>query len=400
MALAAPAAADDWIERLCPDPDGKIAAGVPYTDSREAQEIIALITRQAPMFAPIRAITVDRSLLDVNAFAYNCRSGAKIVVFNSRFLDRVRRSRKGTAPYWSWIFIAAHEVGHLWRNHGLLQMPCPADRIENGYCPCGPGEPDAYKQFNISLELEADYFAGYVLARLGADRDEALSAMHALESAACTHPDVQSRKISVNRGFNQSRDGVRATYAQGSKEDLAQFITADNFDVYGGDYNSIYGISIEACARQCLRKAGNRCILFSFDRWNNACFLKSRDKIWRRFSLAGRSGTRPLTRSDAILKREVKSTIGVRKDLAAELPGVDPRGRSVRVRIPNRHFYDQSYRQTTADAWSGCADVCDRDSQACVAWSFRDGRCELFSKTDGHYPAEGRSIGYRWVQNK
>ena len=112
---------------------------------------------------------------------------------------------------------------------------------------------------------------------------------------------------------------------RGSAEDLAKFHLVENRDIYGGDIRELFGISIEACARQCLDNES--CAIYSFDRWYNACFIKSRSKIAERFKLTGFPGSRRLNRHDQILKREPKSTIGIRKDLMDDVPGDDTRGR-------------------------------------------------------------------------
>lgn len=383
-----------WIELLCIDPENPSAARTKA--DREAQSILDLITTNAPIYGSIRAAVVARK--DVEAFAHHCVNGRQLVVFGEEFLQRVRNTSRGTGPYWAWVYVAAHEVGHLWRNHGNLRLPCVPRFPNDAYCPCKNGKPEAHAEFNRSIELEADYFAGFVLSRLGAKRDDAVSAMHVLDSHdTCTHPERRRRAEVVSRGWQQASGAPRVRTPSGRKEHVEKFQLEDNRDIYGGDMREMFGVSIEACARACLDNPA--CSIFSFDRWNNACFLKSDNKIADRFELAGFPASRKLKASDKILKREPKSTVGIRRNALDGMPSVDSGGKVVNVRLRNRSFFDRPARAASAGDWSDCAAACRGDSR-CIAFNFFDRTCEIFHQTDGHYPAPGRTVGYLWVQNE
>ena len=389
-----PARAGDWVDDLC----AAKAAGTSASSTRtlEAEQVVKLITGNAPVYASIHTAVVEGG--DADAFAEHCTNGIKLLVFGTRFIERVRQSPKGTGPYWSWVFVAAHEVGHLWRNHGNLRMPCPKAGPRDAYCPCGADTPEEHKEFNRAQELEADFFAGYVLSKLGAKMDDALSAMHALDQHdSCTHPARTRRAEAVSRGWQQAKGQTALGYRRGSREDLAQFELIANRDIYGGDFREILGIDMETCAALCLKSPA--CAMFSFDRWNSACFLKSGEKIGHRFALEGFPATRRLAAGDLILKREPKSTVGIRREVMDALPGVDERGKVVTVRRRNRYFYDQPMSVARLPDWSACVSSCKADD-GCVAFNFHDGSCERFAYTDGHYPSPGRSVGYFWSQDE
>jgi hypothetical protein len=61
-------------------------------------------------------------------------------------------------------------------------------------------------------EIEADYFSGYVMAKLGAGLNEALAAMEQIASpqASASHPAKADRLSSISKGWNYAK-GVTNT---------------------------------------------------------------------------------------------------------------------------------------------------------------------------------------------
>ena len=85
---------------------------------------------------------------------------------------------------WALVQILAHEVGHHLSFH-------------EGY-----GSDAAQNQ---AQELEADYFSGYILARLGASVDEATIAMRLLPSEdSDTHPGSRRRITAATKGWGDA----------------------------------------------------------------------------------------------------------------------------------------------------------------------------------------------------
>jgi hypothetical protein len=80
--------------------------------------------------------------------------------------------------------VLAHEMGHHYRNHVLDNQ--------------GSTPPK---------ELEADYFSGYVMAKLGANLNEAIAAMEQIASprASSSHPGKADRLAAITRGWNYAR---------------------------------------------------------------------------------------------------------------------------------------------------------------------------------------------------
>jgi hypothetical protein len=80
--------------------------------------------------------------------------------------------------------VLAHEMGHHYRNHVIDAQ--------------GSTPPK---------EIEADYFSGYVMAKLGATINEAIAAMEQIASprASSTHPAKADRLAAITRGWNYAK---------------------------------------------------------------------------------------------------------------------------------------------------------------------------------------------------
>ncbi|MEO6071265.1 MAG: M48 family metalloprotease [Chitinophagaceae bacterium] len=116
-----------------------------------------------------------------NAYATIIRN-QRYIIYDNNFLESLD-SYAGTQ--WASISVLAHEMGHHYRNHVI-------DR--QGSTP--------------PKELEADYFSGYVMAKMGATLEEAKAAMEQIASprASATHPAKADRLNSIGKGW---------AYAQG-----------------------------------------------------------------------------------------------------------------------------------------------------------------------------------------
>ena len=108
--------------------------------------------------------------------------GQAAIVYNPGFLDEVV-DRAGTP--WAAVSVIAHELGHhhYGHSHEPIDALALAERHEH--------------------ELEADFFSGYALARMGATLEEAESAQAALysEVPSPTHPSSPSRLAAITEGW-------------------------------------------------------------------------------------------------------------------------------------------------------------------------------------------------------
>ncbi|MCU7551619.1 M48 family metalloprotease [Chitinophagaceae bacterium LB-8] len=112
-----------------------------------------------------------------NAYA-TILQGRRYIIYDNNFLENLD-SYAGTK--WASISVLAHEMGHHYRNHVISS---------SGSTP--------------PKEIEADYFSGYVMAKLGATLNEARAAMEQIASpmASASHPAKADRLTAITQGWN------------------------------------------------------------------------------------------------------------------------------------------------------------------------------------------------------
>ena len=105
----------------------------------------------------------------------------RYIIYDNDFLENLD-NYAGTR--WASIGVLAHEMGHHYKNHVVNQ---------------GGSTPPK--------EIEADYFSGYVMAKLGASLTEANAAMQkiAATSASATHPAKADRLRAISKGWNYAQ---------------------------------------------------------------------------------------------------------------------------------------------------------------------------------------------------
>ena len=120
-----------------------------------------------------------------NAYATIIRN-KRYIVYDNNFLENLD-GYAGTK--WASISVLANEMGHHYRDHVV---------DATGSTP--------------PKEIEADYFSGYVMAKLGASLSEARAAMEKIASptASVSHPAKGDRLNSISRGWNYAK-GITQT---------------------------------------------------------------------------------------------------------------------------------------------------------------------------------------------
>ena len=101
----------------------------------------------------------------------------RYIIYDNDFLEALDNY---AATDWASISVLAHEMGHHYYNHVISASGS-----------------------TVPKELEADYFSGYVMARMGATLDEAEAAMNKLGTAqqTATHPAKSDRLNSISKGW-------------------------------------------------------------------------------------------------------------------------------------------------------------------------------------------------------
>jgi hypothetical protein len=153
---------------------GVIKDAQPSSRARDAVEEIARLVG-LPNDFKVR-LTAEVS----SASATKDEEGRKYILMNPEFLSELEKGSN-----WLMIAVVAHEIGHIMAGHL---------------------EQDTGQEY-IRQELEADHFAGVILARLGATLDEAQSFFKRLPPAGIPglSPDRASRLDAVARGWQSAQ---------------------------------------------------------------------------------------------------------------------------------------------------------------------------------------------------
>ena len=129
---------------------------------------------------------------EINNAAATSYKGIRYILYDKEFMQLIN-SRTNN---WSSLAILAHEVGHHINGHALDITMYAGGVVE------AKSLANKRKQ-----ELEADEFAGFVLARLGADLNNALSFTNIFtdkDDTYSTHPSKSKRVNAVRKGFNKA----------------------------------------------------------------------------------------------------------------------------------------------------------------------------------------------------
>ena len=151
-------------------------------EATDALNRILYVTGATPNFVVMECDKIN------NAVAVTYK-GERYILYDSNFLSIISRNTTS----WSNTFILAHEVGHHINGHtkdiALASMLTTQQLVEQR-----------------KEELEADYYAGFVLSRLGASLSQATAAVNIISSndddRFSTHPDKNKRIEAITRGWN------------------------------------------------------------------------------------------------------------------------------------------------------------------------------------------------------
>ena len=124
-----------------------------------------------------------------NALALTYK-GERFILYDKDFIDKINKATND----WSGKFILAHEVGHHINGHTRDFLI--ASLVE--------GQTNEKQR---EEELEADEFAGFIVAKLGASYSQASELMDVISSENddkySTHPNKYKRLEAIKRGFDK-----------------------------------------------------------------------------------------------------------------------------------------------------------------------------------------------------
>jgi hypothetical protein len=178
---------------------------LPFTQFQSVYEARDVIVRMLDSIAWKENFSIREENGSNNAYATIIR-GKRWIIYDNDFLERLDYAAKTKQAS---ISVLAHEMGHHYYNHTVD----------------GKGS-------TPPKEIQADYFSGLVMAKLGVPLNDAIAAMQAVasERASVTHPARADRVASITKGWNTAMK-----YADSVKKAAAG---AGNNNTGGGNNNN------------------------------------------------------------------------------------------------------------------------------------------------------------------
>ena len=171
-----------------------------------------------------------------NAAAITIR-GIRYIYYNKQFMSQIN----SYTNYWSNMSILAHEIGHHINGHTTDALLIINDVVD-------------VESLSESrrMELEADEFAGFVLAKLGATLTQATEAIALISSneddTYSTHPSKSKRLAAIRKGYNNGKSESISIYNKTLKNKAEEYAYSGYEKQKNEDYDgaiSDYTIAIE-----------------------------------------------------------------------------------------------------------------------------------------------------------
>ena len=128
-----------------------------------------------------------------NAMAISLK-GIRYIYYNTEFMNQINSKSR----YWTNMSILAHEVGHHINGHTIDVLLYANKAVE-----------EESLAASRSMELQADEFSGFVLAKLGANLNQASEAISKMSSEEddtySTHPKRSKRLKAIEKGFQRAK---------------------------------------------------------------------------------------------------------------------------------------------------------------------------------------------------
>lgn len=128
-----------------------------------------------------------------NAMAISLK-GIRYIYYNTEFMNQINSKSR----YWTNMSILAHEVGHHINGHTIDVLLYANNSVE-----------EESLSASRSMELQADEFSGFVLAKLGATINQATEAISKMTSddndTYSTHPKRSKRLLAIKKGYQRAK---------------------------------------------------------------------------------------------------------------------------------------------------------------------------------------------------
>ena len=213
-------------------------------------------------------------------------------------------------------------------------------------------EPTLERMILSATELETPGIAGTIAAPIPSTTPVPIPRMREPDGAPAPGWVVKAK---VEPASGKARSGDFVTYA--------------NRDLVGGDYDSFRNVGQDECASRC--KADGRCRAYTYNTWDNVCFVKS---------------------SLSTLRIEPRGVTGV---FASEKVREDKRPPVIQ-KSRSRLFPGVPYRQIQSSAYEGCAKACLGDA-ACLGFNFSKANrsCGLMASLDKPVAGKSTDLGIK-----
>jgi hypothetical protein len=136
---------------------------------------------------------------DINNAVAVSFKGVRYILYDPDFMSMLSSNTSN----WTNLFILAHEVGHHVNGHSLDLVLYAGEIID---------APELKKK--REQELEADEFAGFVLAKLGASLNQSTLSVVSLsnkDDKYSTHPKRSKRELAIKKGYYRGSDKSNTT---------------------------------------------------------------------------------------------------------------------------------------------------------------------------------------------
>ena len=152
---------------------------------------------------------------DINNAVAVSYKGVRYILYDPEFMSILSSNTSN----WTNLFILAHEVGHHVNGHSLDLVLYAGDIVD---------APELEKK--RKQELEADEFAGFVLAKLGASLAQTTSSVSMLsneDDKYSTHPKRDRRIAAIIKGYKNYKREIRVVSSQKDYNPPVEIISGD-----------------------------------------------------------------------------------------------------------------------------------------------------------------------------
>ena len=170
---------------------------------------------------------------NINNAVATSYKGIRYILYDKDFLNSLNYGNN-----WGNLFILAHEVGHHINGHSLDLVLYISETVEAKTL-----------EQRRQQEIEADEFAGFVLAKLGGDISEANKVISGISSnnddSYSSHPSRNKRLNAVSKGYNNANINITPSdliYFEGvltSKEAIKIYEIGETKEQAGDLYGAI-----------------------------------------------------------------------------------------------------------------------------------------------------------------